>query len=357
MSRPSKAIIFTASKPGFETLAYHDQWVKAWLDSPHLQTTLVDFSRSLSWREYREVYAADILVFLHSTNSNEFLIPRILRKTIRFTRAKKVFFVGNEYKFMGEKMELIDELGIDLICSQVPEKYAEWLYAPCRSARVICVPPGLDASRYRPRVPIAERPIDIGVRAFEYPWYLGDRDRAEITETFLRSPKLSSFRTDISMDPEARFTGDGWADFLNQCRATISTEAGASYLQRNDRLRNDVNAFLASNPHAPYAEVYDRFFRSGVPESVSGKVISSRHFEAIGTRTAQIMFPGEFNGILLPDVHYIALNRDYTNFDDVLARLEDTSYLEKMTANTLEYCLAEHRFETRIERVLRHLGA
>jgi hypothetical protein len=34
---------------------------------------------------------------------------------------------------------------------------------------------------------------------------------------------------------------------------------------------------------------------------------SSRHFEAVGTKTCQIMFRGRFNDILAADRHYLAL--------------------------------------------------
>jgi hypothetical protein len=347
-----KTVIFHAVKPGFEKLAYHDQWARAWLDHPGVRGELVNLARGLTWAELRKVLSAELIVFLHSTNSNEFVIPNSLRRSLRFARGIKIFFVGNEYKLMPEKLALLDELRIDFACSQLPQASVEWLYSPCLNVRAVSLAHALDSARYQPKIETARRPLDIGVRAFEYPWYLGDRERAELIEYFLKAPRLRNFRTDISMDPSLRFAGEEWAEFLNRCRATISTEAGATFLQRDDRLRNAVNAYQNSYPHARYEEVFERFFKDGVPDSVSGKCLSSRHMEAIGTRTAQIMFPGLFNGILKPDLHYIALKRDYSNLESVLDRLEDISYLEKMTAETLEYCLAEHQLKHRIDALL-----
>jgi len=69
------------------------------------------------------------------------------------------------------------------------------------------------------------------------------------------------------------------------------------------------------------------------------------------------MFPGAFNGILRADEHYIALQRDFSNAADVLARLRDPDYRCKMTDRTYAYICAQHTYAHRIHRVYELLAA
>src|SRR3546814_21071578 len=54
-----------------------------------------------------------------------------------------------------------------------------------------------------------------------------------------------------------------------------------------------------------------------------GKCISSRHFDAIGTATCQILLEGRYNDILTPDVHYIRLASDLSNISEVMGTFRD----------------------------------
>ena len=64
------------------------------------------------------------------------------------------------------------------------------------------------------------------------------------------------------------------------------------------------------------------------------------------------MFPGRFNDILQPDEHYISLNRDFSNLEDVLERINDVSYMGKMVNETYEYVIDSHTHNHRIKKLL-----
>ncbi len=77
------------------------------------------------------------------------------------------------------------------------------------------------------------------------------------------------------------------------------------YLNERGKLLTRARDYnLQENQSASFEEVYDRFF-AGVERGVSGKSVSSRHFEPIGTKTCQILLEGEYNGVLSPGEHYI----------------------------------------------------
>ena len=249
-------------------------------------------------------------------------------------------------------------------------------------------------------IPQAERKVDIGVRSTRYYPLLGDNDRVEIVQRFTEAfdPPLV---VDISMDQAARLARKEWVMFLNGCRGTVATEAGSGYLEKDDATvlraaeylrqrmsRSDRYMLSATRVgigrlipallkplvkgamkvtglrevglhdhyHAvDFREFHDRFFRD-YRGPVSGKCISSRHFEAIGTKTCQIMFPGRFNDILQADRHYLALKRDFSNMTDVLCRFRDLSCREQMTDEALELVLDAHTCRHRVQDVVRLVG-
>ncbi len=98
-------------------------------------------------------------------------------------------------------------------------------------------------------------------------------------------------------------------------------------------------------------DILKTFFADYQRPPVYSKAISSRHFDAIGTKTVQVMLPGRYNDILRPDVHFIELKRDYSNIDDVMKRFHDLEYRTKMVDTAYEYVLAEHTHRHRIKQV------
>jgi spore maturation protein CgeB len=86
---------------------------------------------------------------------------------------------------------------------------------------------------------------------------------------------------------------------------------------------------------------------------VSGKSISSRHFEPIGTKTCQILLAGHYNGILDADRHYIALDSGLGNIDAALERFRDDAYRAEMVEETYDYVRAEHTYAHRVAALLR----
>jgi hypothetical protein len=105
----------------------------------------------------------------------------------------------------------------------------------------------------------------------------------------------------------------------------------------------------------PFAELDTRFF-AGRPRSPAyGKAISSRHFDAIGTRTCQMLLDGRFNDILVAGKHYIAISRDLSNLALALELFCDPEHRRQITTAALEHVLAAHTYQHRIDSVRREI--
>jgi len=339
-----KALLLYASKR-ISLLSYNDDWKDAFLY----------FDKNINWDIYNlcckswvllipKIKRYDLIVILHSTNSNNSYFHPLLKKTLLYRRGKLIIFIGNEYKLLPQKIQLIKDIDADYIASQLPQDIADWLYAKTNGVK-ISVPHALNPFVFKSYVPQKDRLIDIGERSYEYPLYLGDINRNLLIQNIKNN--FSGLVLDISSDKDKRFARKDWASFLNICKATVSTEAGTSFLERDDRTRFAVNDYLKRNKTAHFNDVYDRFF-ANYKKPVSGKTISSRHFDAVGTKTCQILLSGRFCDILTPDIHYISINKDFSNLESVYDRFIDFEYRKKMTDLTYEYVMDSHTHFHRI---------
>lgn len=304
----------------YRSLSYVIDWLDAFRKAPGITARCCNIVDLANWPRLRRlVREVPLIVVMHSAAGDDLWLVSRLTGTLAARRGRLLTFFGNEYTRMPEKIAFARETGADFIASQLPMRAAQWLYAECPEARILAAPAALNPHRYFPLD--LPRDLDIGFRGDLYPLSIGDQERTRILEYFRLHGRDHGLRTDIAY---ARETGEQWQRFLSRCHGIVGAESGTYYLERDDATEHAVNAWLAQHPDTDFAALHARFF-AGHPRPVSGKAISSRHFEAIGTRTAQILLEGEYNGILEPDRHYFSVRKDLSNVAEVARRFADPS--------------------------------
>jgi spore maturation protein CgeB len=143
-----------------------------------------------------------------------------------------------------------------------------------------------------------------------------------------------------------------WNLFLNKCRAVIGAESGTYYLNERGRLLERARAYnLHENRAASFTEVFNQFY-NGQPREVSGKSVSSRHFEPIGAKTCQILLEGHYNGILKPDEHYIPVRRDLADVQEAIGKFRDEGFRQKIVENAYDYVMSGHTYDHRVRYLM-----
>lgn len=333
----------------YSSLSYVSDWLDAFRSTPRLDVDLCNLNDLIDFpRQLRRIADYDLTIVLHSAAGDN--LHPLLRAASGLQRRSGplVVFFGNEYNLMPDKIGFARDVGAEFIASQLPIDSAMWLYAGCPAAVVVPAPPGLNPAVFAPAS--GERPVDIGFRGalYAHPFALGDEERTALLRFFQEQAQSFGLVSDIQF---VRHSGPDWSAFLNRCKGTIGAESGTHYLERDDSTRDQVIDYVQQHPDADFAEVAQRFF-ANYAEPISGKAISSRHFEAMGTRTCQILLEGSYNGILRPDVHYICLRKDYSNLEDVVRRFRDADYRLGMVDRAHDYALTEHTYAHRVDRVL-----
>jgi hypothetical protein len=88
---------------------------------------------------------------------------------------------------------------------------------------------------------------------------------------------------------------------------------------------------------------------------VRARSITGRHAEAAATKTVQILFEGDYSGFFEPDVHYLALAKDFSNVDDVLARFRDDDHCREIAENAYRVATEELTYDRLLDRFLEAL--
>ena len=339
---------------GYDALSYMLDWQDAFVNAPELDVEVCNMNNLIEYNKARKfIKDYPLVIILHSAAGDDM---SLLLKTAHWFQGRKgklVIFIGNEYDLMPEKVDFIRSVGADYICSQLPIDVAEWLYGGCESAKILPMPHALNPEVYYPSIPVKERKIDIGFIGAIYPYFIGDIERRKFLEFIKKNAGKFNLRCDIRFLNVPR---KQWALFLNSCRGIVGAEAGTYFLDRRGILLSNAKEYIKKYPRASFEEIYKRFFERPDVEYTSGKAISSRHFEAIGTKTCQILLEGYYNGILKPDIHYISVKKDLSNIRDALERFMDESFRERLVKDTYEYVLAEHTYRRRVETLFRFIS-
>jgi hypothetical protein len=381
--------------------SYYLDWAEAFAHSPRFEVRAFNIFLGGERRAARRaVEGAELVVALHPCSADTLAYLKPLAGALQRRRGRLLVFVGNEYNLpwarLADKLAFLRGTGADFVATQLPVEAGEWLYAET-GARVLPMPHALNDAVFRRDKPDAARPIDIGGRSARYPVFVGDDERNRVHDRFAALAPKTGLRIDI--DTENRLDRPGWAAFLNDCRGTIGTEAGSWYLERDDRTALAIRDYLRARNggrtiradgviHAlsrrlpyrvkswlragarlsplrheaiddgavPFAEIEERFFAGRGRCPAYSKCISSRHFDAAGTGTCQLLVRGRYNDILTAGEHYIPLDPDLGNVEDAVARFRDPAERRRIADAAYALVHDRHTYRHRIGALHDMLG-
>jgi hypothetical protein len=265
-------------------------------------------------------------------------------------RGLKVSFVQDEYEATDALCDAFERLGINVVFTCVPSESVPRVYSPTRFARVrfVNVLTGyvpLDIFDVQAAKPMRERSIVLGYRGRRIGWWYGDlgQEKLVIGQRMKAICAERNIAADIAWEEHDRIYGDDWFKFLANCKATLGTESGANVFDRDDSLSLAVQRELIQNPNATYQNVHEKYLRELEGQVVMNQ-ISPKVFEAIACRTALVLFEGRYSDVLKPHEHFIPLKKDFSNVDEVLARLADDDFLEAMADRAYRDIVASGRY-------------
>lgn len=260
----------------------------------------------------------------------------------------KAIAIQDEYDLVENERRGLDRLRPEIVLTCVPPDQVERVYPAVRypTTTFVQVLTGYVSSTFdlhRPRRPVAGRSIPVGYRGRDIALRYGllARQKYEIGVRVAEEAARRGIASDIRMDEAGRIYGDAWYRWLEDCRCVLGTESGSNIFdwdgsiaaastvaqRRSTALPADIVATMAQR---------DREFAMGQ--------ISARVFEAAIMGTPLLLYRGGYSGAIEPDIHYIPLEHDHSNFDEVFDRLADTAALQAQADRTYRDLVATGRF-------------
>lgn len=262
----------------------------------------------------------------------------------------KCLFIQDEYDHTETARRWITRLGLHVVFTCVPPAHHDQIYPSRRFPGVTFATnltgyvPGL-LDELPPPKPLSERPIAIGYRGRQLPFWYGElaREKWVIGQRMREVCEERGVVADIAWDERARIYGDAWYEFLGSCRATLGTESGSNVFDDEGKIRKAIARHQRRHPQASFEEVQATYL-AGVEQPGLMNQVSPKIFEAIALRTALILFEGRYSGVVEAGRHYLPLRKDFSNVDEVLATLADDRVIQEMTDRAYDEVIASGRY-------------
>jgi Glycosyl transferases group 1 len=260
----------------------------------------------------------------------------------------KIMAVQDEYDHTFELRAAILRCGFDIVLSAAQPSDHDYIYDASNSPTVQYKhvltgyapdPADLPKPCY---ARLEDRPITIGYRGRDIGARYGllGYYKYEIGRRMAMECQARGIVHDIETSEEARIYGTAWFDFIGSCRVMLGTESGSNVFDFDGSIVARYQEFKANGHQSAISyeaflpQVADLEARVGMSE------ISPRIFECAAMGTPMVLFPGRYSDILIPGRHYIVLEKDFSNLDEVLSKIEDIPALKRMADQAYEDLIA-----------------
>jgi len=262
-------------------------------------------------------------------------ISRKAKNKLREFNGLKVVFIQDEYRQINKTIKELNYIRADVLFTCFPDTEKDRIYSKDKLPRLNTynnltgyIPERLLKIKTKD---IKDRPISISYRGRKIPYWLGELayEKSNIVDKWKEFVLDNTLNVDISYNEQDRIYGKKWIDFLASSKATLGVESGASVMDFTGKIEEMIRLHNIKNPEDDFPIIKKKylFLHEG---KYNLNQISPRCFEAIALKTALVLYEGEYSGILIPGKHFIMLKKDFSNISDVLLKLKDDGFLQKM---------------------------
>ena len=266
----------------------------------------------------------------------------------------KIAFFQDEYHQCQHRFDFINTYKIDCVYTLLkPQQFSDIYRKYTEVPKLVHNIPGYVSERlieagHRFTIPEQLRKFDIRYRGRRLPYYMGSGalEKQQIAVDFAQRANGLKLKTDLQTQEKRRIYGDGWYKFLADSRAVLGVETGVSVFDTTGEAQEECERLLALNPDASFEEISESFLHQW-EDRIYYRTIGPRHFEAAALRVCQILFEGEYSGIMQPMVHYIPLRKDFSNFEEVIEMFKDRELRLKLTDTAYRDLIGSGRYSDR----------
>ena len=162
-------------------------------------------------------------------------------------------------------------------------------------------------------------------------------------ERMIEVCQASNVPHNIAMDDASRIYGEDWFKFLGNSRTMLGSESGSNAFDFDEVIEKRCKEFAETHRRPPqyrdladFIEPFERPFDVGQ--------ISPRVFECAMMRTPMILFRGRYSDAIEAGVHYIPLEKDFSNAGEILSKLHDLDFLQGFADRAYDHLVASGNY-------------
>ena len=302
---------------------------------------------------------ADIIV-LHYSIMHGILFPHTRDLLNRYIyhlnnfRGKIVAIIQDEYYDVNQIRTVLKLWNVNLILSCVPKEHHRTVYNTTPNAKIERVLTGYvpENKIFLKPQPIKERKTLIFYRGKNLPYYYGKLGQWKkyIGIKMKNYCEKSGIKNcNIAWDEKDKLFGNDWINAMHSSKVTLATPSGLNVFHYDNKIINICNKMQRSG--IPYEIVEKQCNLQDGPIPMGQ--VSPKMFEAAMCGTVLVMYPGTYNGVFKKDIHYIELQPDFSNIEDVMKKIHDNDFLQKMSDRTYKDIVesGKYSYKTFINKV------
>jgi hypothetical protein len=280
-------------------------------------------------------------------------IDNKIGKALENYNGYKVLYIQDEYEGILQTRDWMKRMSFDLVYTCVPNESVNAVY-PAKDfpntefiqTLTGYVPEGQSIDRFC--TPLSERPLAIAYRGRELPAIYGrlGHEKFIIGKRMKEITQQRGIPADIEVDLAKRVYGSQWYQFIGSARATLGTESGSNIFDFDGSIAEKISNLTKKNPDVSFDEIWEQVLAPH-EEKINMRQVSPKIFEAIKLKTALILFEGNYSGVVKANDHYIPLNKDFSNVDEVLNKLNDDVLIGEMTERAYQDIIASGLYSYR----------
>jgi hypothetical protein len=286
----------------------------------------------------------------------------------------KILFRQDEYRMIHKSIEYINSIfKINLLISTLNPGQVNKIYPPnsLQVDRIVTQLPGYvddhKLNQYlKQPIRTQRRPIDIGYRGRTLPPYFGKYPlhKAHIGQIFINylNTHQPHYHHNIAVTENKRLYGKHWYHFLNRCHACLGTQGGSTLHDPLGQLQTLYEKHQSPiNSYSDFEKLAHQHVGDVNKYQIKNLKIPPRCFEYMLHQNVMILLKGRYSGILKPDLHYIPINKNYHNLDQVCQKLDNQKYAHSLLSNVrhllkdrtdLRYSSMVKAFDQTIEQLI-----
>lgn len=272
-----------------------------------------------------------------------------LTKSLLNYQGIKIAFIQDEYYDTNLIKMFLEIINVNTVFSCVPNEHISRIYNNLNNRFVFNLTGYVPEYNFD-RIPIKDRMCHVFYRGRELHYLYGDlgQDKMNIGKRMKEYCDKYKLISNINWDGNNCIYGDEWFKVLGSSKVTLATESGTTIFDMDNLIVTEINNHLEETPNRGHQNGYSKvpkysyeqicklvnLKRNEVPNMGQ---ISPKMFESIMLGTVLVMYEGYYYpGFLIPNVHYIVLKKDYSNIKEVINKIKDDDFLQKMSNKAYE---------------------